>query len=240
MSEEAENAVRCFERWSRTHVVFYHNDMRLTALFPVNRCLHKENICQNIKACGHEQDCHQFDRHRLLSNAWKFRNGGIKLCRGGVWEWIHAVYNQENLLGMLLAGARRANPEFARKYPVYTSPEPRWQLPAGCDTGDLLPVDAENHEDEFVMEGLRQLAARLQELGCRLCEINIGENRLSPGERLRLLIDRQYRNEGFGIATLAKYYHLSTSRMYHMIKKETGKSLKEPVNEIRLTEACNL
>lgn len=90
------------------------------------------------------------------------------------------------------------------------------------------------------MEGLRQLAARLQELGCRLCEISIGENRLSPGERLQLLIDRQYRNEGFGIATLAKYYHLSTSRMYHMIKKETGKSFKELVNEIRLTEACNL
>ena len=92
MSEEAENAVRCFERWSRTHVVFYHNDTRLTAMFPFNRSIHKENVCRNIKLCGYERICQRFDQERLLANAWKFRNGGVKLCPGGVWEWIHAVY----------------------------------------------------------------------------------------------------------------------------------------------------
>ena len=99
MSEEAENAVRCFERWSRTHVVFYHNDTRLTAMFPVNRYLHRENVCRSIKACGYERACQNFDSDRLLANAWKFRNGGVKLCPGGVWEWIHSVYWQDDLLG---------------------------------------------------------------------------------------------------------------------------------------------
>lgn len=237
MSEEAENAVRCFERWSRTHVVFYHNDTRLTAMFPFNRSIHKENVCRNIKLCGYERICQRFDQERLLANAWKFRNGGVKLCPGGVWEWIHAVYWQDDLLGMLLAGGRRANPKLARKYPVYQSSAPPWQLPTGCDAASLPPVDEENSEDEFVMEGLRQLAARLQELGHRECEKNIGENRLSQAERLRLLIDRRYRNNGFNVESLAHHYHLSTSRMYHVIKQETGKSFKELVNEIRLTEA---
>ncbi|UKI32608.1 MAG: hypothetical protein L6W00_03290 [Lentisphaeria bacterium] len=217
--------------------MFYHNDTRLTAMFPVNRYLHRENVCRSIKACGYERACQNFDSDRLLANAWKFRNGGVKLCPGGVWEWIHAVYWQDDLLGMLLAGGRRANPKLARKYPVYRSSSPPWQLPTGCDAASLPPVDEENNEDEFVMEGLRQLAARLQELGHRECEKNIGENRLSQAERLRLHIDRRYRNNGFNVESLAHHYHLSTSRMYHVIKQETGKSFKELVNEIRLTDA---
>lgn len=238
MNDEAENAVRCFERWSRTHIVFYQNDIRLTTLFPVNRYLHKENVCRNIKACGHERACQYFDSNQLLANAWKFRDGGIKLCPGGVWEWIHALYWQDNLLGILLAGGRRANFKLARKYPVYKSSEPPWQLPPGCDVDSLLPVDEANEEDEFVMEGLRQLAARLQNLCCH--QKYIGENQLSRADRLRLLIDRLHRFEGFSVEMLARHYHLSTSRMYHVIKQETGKSFKELINEIRLGEARNL
>lgn len=240
MSEEAENAVRCFEHWSRTHVVFYHNDTRLTAMFPFNRSIHKENVCRSIKLCGYERTCQRFDQEQLLANAWKFRNGGIKLCPGGVWEWIHAVYWQDDLLGILLAGSRRANSKLARKYPVYQSSEPPWQLPADCDADALLPVDEANNEDEWIMEGLRQLAARLQNLAHRQCEKSLGENRLSQADRLRLLIDRWYRINGFNIRFLARHYHLSASRMYHVIKQETGKSLKELVNEIRLADARNL
>lgn len=80
-------------------------------MFPFNRSIHKENVCRNIKLCGYERICQRFDQERLLANAWKFRNGGVKLCPGGVWEWIHAVYWQDDLLGMLLAGGRRANPK---------------------------------------------------------------------------------------------------------------------------------
>lgn len=240
MGEEAENAVRCFERWSRTHVVFYHNDVRLTAMFPVNRYIHRENVCLSIKAGGYERACQHFDSKQLLANAWKFRDGGVKLCPGGVWEWIHAVYWQDNLMGILLAGGRRANLKLARKYPLYKSPGPPWQLPPDCTAENLPPVDEENGEDELVMEGLRQLAARLQNLCSQQCQKEFGENRLSSAERLRLIIERRYRYKGFNVEELAQHYHLSTSRMYHLIKEETGKSLKELVNEIRLAEACKL
>lgn len=240
MGEEAENAVRCFERWSRTHVTFYHKDIRLTAMFPVNRYIHRENVCLSIKAYGYERACQHFDSNQLLANAWKFRDGGIKLCPGGVWEWIHAVYSQDNLLGILLAGGRRANLELARKYPVYRSPGPPWQLPPDCTAENLPPVDEKNGEDELVMEGLRQLAARLQNLCSRQCQKDFGENCLSQAERLRFIVERCYRYKGFNIAELAQHYHLSKSRMFHLIKEETGKSLTELINEIRLKEACNL
>ena len=240
MSEEAENAVRCFERWSRTHVVFYHNDVRLTAMFPFNRSIHKENVCRNIKLCGYEYTCQRFDQERLLANAWKFRDGGIKLCPGGVWEWIHAVYWQDDLLGILLAGGRRSNEKLASKYPIYRDTTQVWQLPPECDADNLPPIDEANNEDERVMEGLRQLAARLQNLAHHQCEKSLGENRLSQADRLRLLIDRGYRKKGFDVKFLARHYHLSASRMYHVIKQETGKSFKELVNEIRLADACNM
>ncbi len=240
MIDELEYAVLCFERWSRTEVTFYEYDVRLSSIFPHNRCIHQSGYCSLVKAAGNENRCHNFDRRRLLVNAWKYRDGGVKLCRGGVWEWIQSVYSGGVLLGVLLAGPRRIDPELARKYPVYQSAEPPYELPFRPEERGVPALDAASGEDEWVREGLLQLAARIQVYYERNCAMMLDENKLPRPERLRMLIERMYHNRTCSIGFLAEEIHLSVGRTQHLVKEATGMSFMEFLKDLRLTEAAEL
>ncbi len=238
MFEELENAFLCFEHWSNTQVIFYDSPLVISQY---SRSMHRNSYCQIVKACGHEKQCAAFDWKQLMLNAHKFRNGGIKICRGGLWEWFCPVFQQDDkLIGVLLAGQRIANAEAAGKFPVYQTKDPLWKLSDTPEMHGIPPLDLSSGEDEWVMEGLRQLTARVRDICLRHCTEDLKRENLPRKEFLRLLFERLHRNDDFSVETLAKYFHLSTSRMYHLIKKISGKTFQQLCNELRLKEATDL
>lgn len=240
MTDELETAIRCFERWSGLQVVFYYYDYSLIGLYRHNRGLHTHRLCLAVKACGYEKQCMDFDFSGLWANAMKFRNGGLKLCPGGACEWIHSVYHDNRLLGMLLAGLRLPPPEQLKKYPLHRHQGNGYQLPFTPEECGIAPVDPASGEDEWIMEGLRQLAARVETICFSYCGTDLSSTYLPRSEMILPLIERYHRYPDFSVGLLAREFHLSRNRMYHLIKEATGKSFRQLCNEVRLAEAADL
>lgn len=240
MTDELETAILCFERWSGMRVVFYYYDYRLIGLYQHNRGLHTCQLCRTAKACGYEKACMDFDLDQLRSHVLKFRNGGIKLCPGGICEWIHPVYHENHPLGMLQAGACLPSPELLKKYPLYRYWEREYELTQSAEECGVIPVDMAAGRDEWIMEGLRQLAARVGIICASYCRTDLDSTRVPRGEMILPLIERHHRKPEFSVGFLAREFRLSRNRMYHFIKETTGRTFQELCCEVRLNEAVNL
>jgi AraC-like DNA-binding protein len=131
---------------------------------------------------------------------------------------------------MLEAGLRKPLPDMDYPFPVISEP-----ITAAINDSTLKFAEIE--EVKHVMEGMRQLAARLQTWYEALHKQEPEYSKDQRHVQLHKLFQRNYRSK-LNLAKVAKFMHLSPSRTAHVIKEITGKNFKDVLNEYRLRDAC--
>lgn len=231
MFDIVEHAIRCFESWSETTVMIFDFSTDFSPLLPHNKKFHNYKCCQAVKIFDNAKRCVQFDYWAMQREIWRHPDGCLKLCHCNLFEWIIPIYSQEKLLCLLEAGIRKPKPGIEYTLPVLKEPSSGY-------IKDFPGVrELTNEEAEQVMEGLRQLAARLQ-LWHKMFhgEFNSMEN--IPRHVLLHRIMKSARGKYLTLDSLASMMYLSPSRTAHVIKEITGKSFKQVQNEYRLKHAC--
>lgn len=225
-----DTAVACFEGWSGFNLAFYDNMNYFSSCFSINREYHYHALCENIKCGGKEEQCYDFDSYATRRNAIRFRNGGIKICHAGVLELLMPVYVGDLLAAMMVAGVRRPPEKLPFGVPVLQAKTVR--------NAPGLSGIRKTTEKELatVLEGLRQLAARLRYWLEEKPEDLISSDTMSRAAIIELEVQRNGR-EGVSLARIAALLHLSRSRAAHAVREATGKSLSELVLEQRLERA---
>ncbi len=226
-----EQAVACFEKWSSTTVTVYDFEP-IFYLSDMPRSMHLCRECSLVKkACLRK--CVDFDYVGYRARKWDYPDGCLKICHAGFLEWVMPVHYKERMLAVLMAGIRLAPDSVPAGFPHYISKEKRLD--------NVFPELKKTDEEEIlhVMEGLRQLAARLSQWFGTVQNDPELHTTLKRDEQILFLIRRHSRGN-MSLAELAKYLHLSPSRAAHLVKETTGKSFKALVSEYRLERAAKL
>ena len=224
MFKVAENAVKCFEKWSNTKVALHGYTPAWSNLLPVKYSIHRHHACREIKHRSGEDNCVECDMIQLRNVISDYPFGGIKICPHNIAEWFLPLRDERGIQAILFSGIRRIPENYSFELPIFKSKfVSAAQVPAGVNI--LAPG-----EETFVMEGLNQLAARIIQLF-----IQSESNRLDlpRSSRIIQIIRKHYRNPDLS-ALLCAELSLSESRMRHVIPLETGSSLQELVINIRL------
>ena len=235
MFDLPEKAIRCFEMWSGTTVVIHGYSNIYELMIDVDRTNHQHVLCRQAKRSGEGKFCEPVDVEMLSGEIGRFRNGGMKRCRAGLLEWFMPVWDDIQLQAILFAGVRTAPAQWTPAVPFldFDRAEPgrcRWP-------GRLIAPG----EDELVLEGLAQLAARLKQFFDPIRENVIADHQNIPRDVLiRYLICRNYHKPGKSLEIISRALSLSKSRTLHVIKEETGQNLLDLLNSVRLNKACFL
>lgn len=226
-----EQAIQCFEELTGTCVACYvHSAIFTQAL---KQRIHNTLPCNEMKKYS-ERHCIQYDCLGLCRDAWKFPEGGVKLCYAGILEWVMPVMREGKLLCLLTAGIRRPPQEEIPTELIQIQPD------APIHPPDLSTVPRTDRKELFrTMEALRQLAARLLQWHEKMYRGDFAEADLSRGDLIRIIINREASKQ-ITLEALAKKIHLSPSRTAHLVKEETGQSFMELLMENRLDYASNL
>lgn len=230
-----EKAVRCFETWSGTTVSIHGYCKEYELMFDISRSKHQHPLCMQIKRtqCG-AVSCPTVDMAQLASEIHRFRSGGIKRCPSGLLEFFMPVWDGIRLQAILFAGVRRAPENWIPAVPML-------DLGQGSDGCTLEAQVLKDGEEEMILEGLAQLAARLKQFVDPLRDNVLGDKQDMPRDMLiRYLICRHYSKPGQSLDIISKALSLSKSRTLHVIKEETGQNLLELLNSVRLNNACFL
>ena len=217
-----EWAIRCFERWSETRVALYDHSGEFGLLLGPERFVHRHVPCRQAKEYD-ERRCIRFDQTAVARELWRQPRGLLKLCHGGLLEWVAPLF-VDGRLKLILNAGWRCPPE--KELAGYTLLADRRLVL----TGRRVEAD----ELEWIMEGLRQLAARLGQLS--LATLRPPEA-VSRQMKIHAFLLRRCR-EKIGIAELAAALHLSESRVVHVVREETGCGFRELLTGYRLRLAA--
>jgi AraC-like DNA-binding protein len=236
MSSELENILNFFEKWSGLRVNLYdHTNGQLNVHLSYKYMMHMHEECVIVKKKYGGAKCFQFDRSIITDQSWSFRNGGVKICPYGFMEWVMPVYKDfHTLICTIIVGIRQAPARIPEG--IYTSGDYFLSIKSN------LPTTKTTNEEEilFIMEGLRQLAARVQ-LWHQNQNMKIKNEAASEPRASRILsYIRQNFFTNITISSLAKHLHVSNSRAMHIIKELTGKTFKQTVFEFRIKLARHL
>ena len=232
MLDIPENAIKCFEKWSRTSVTVFDFSTFFSPTLPQSRNWHLHRSCELAKLADNSRQCVQIDRQTMKQEIWHYRQGCLKICHRNLLEWVVPVYSQEKLLCILEAGIRRPKPGAVYDIPTFQVPAD----PPGILCPEVPEVDVE--EARMVMEGLRQLAARLH-----LWYEDYHKEQSEHNTTREVMLHRFFKKhcrESLSLQMLAQELHLSPSRTAHVVKEITGKNFKEIVTEYRMRYICLL
>ncbi len=188
------------------------------------RFVHRHTACRR----GKEQTpcrCVEFDVDELRRNIWNHRDGMLKICHEGLLEWVMPLYRRNRPLLIITAGWRRPP---AGKLPFACIADGAGEAPEGEET--------DTAELELVMEGLRQLTARLGEW-FDADEKPLPDAPLERGAFIHAYLRQHCRNNP-SVADLAKALHLSPSRTIHAVREATGSSFQTLLTGYRLRYAA--
>ncbi len=231
MFDVVERAIRCFENWSGTTVMIFDFSADFSPLLPADKKFHNYKCCEAAKIFDNAKRCIQFDFWTMQQEAWRYRDGFLKLCHCGLLEWVIPLYSQDKLLCLLEAGIRKPAPGVEYTLPILKE-SPSGYIRQFPDVRELT-----NEEAEQVMEGLRQLATRLL-FWHRTLHEELDNMENAPRHVLLHRIMKSAKGKKMNLKTLASMMHLSPSRAAHVIKEITGKSFKQVQNEYRLKHVC--
>ena len=231
MLRTPEQAIECFEELTATRVSCYVHSAIFTQALKYR--IHNTVPCREMKKIS-EESCIRYDCLWFCRNAWKFPEGGVKLCHAGILEWVMPVMREGKLLCLLTAGIRRPPKEGIPTELILIQPD------APIHPPDLSAVPETDRKELFrTLEAFRQLAARLLQWHEKMYRGDFAETDLSRGDLIRIIINREA-SKHIRLESLAKKIHLSPSRTAHLVKEETGLSFMELLMENRLDYAANL
>lgn len=232
MLKVPEQAVLCFEEWSKTRVVLYDMARVFLPLMSLRRNIHEHPVCRASKIADSAKGCCDFDFWVTKDQIWQYPEGCLKLCHCGLLEWCMPVSSNNVHLCILEAGIRLPKPGVIYDFPMIREKSSGIVKNSGITFMDIS-------EAELVMEGLRQLAARLQ-LWYELIHGESREGNEVPRHiQIYKFFQRNFRSN-IDLSVLAKVLCLSPSRAAHVVKEITGRSFKEILNEYRMREICML
>lgn len=238
-----EMAICAYEQWSRLHIVVHDLDRSL--LFPylsATHVRHAQPWCAAVKGAGLLYKCHAFESDHLHRVIVDYPEGRTHLCHAGLVEWVAPVWLEDRLVLILFAGQRLPGQSLTT---FVRDPAPSTRaLP--WDRGMKLPPPVEEAESTLLLEGLRQLAARLQ-LWLIEAQKFVGHPIQRPSQsdlasRRNFVFNFIYRHhyKAVTLVDLAAELHLSESRAAHVVKEACGASFGVLLTEARIRSAATL
>lgn len=241
--EIPELAIKTFETWSGLHVVVRDiEENKLVPYLPPCYVKHSQPLCAAIKGSQYRIKCHNFEWVFMRNEIIKFPHGRIHVCHAGLLEWIVPVFLDGELALMLFAGQRLAGPDLSD---LYYDPAPS-SVPLPWKKDTALPTQVSQPEVDLYLEGLRQLGARLRAWLVEAQKLTSGPlhppkyNDLSTRRNYILRFIHRRHVDALTLDDLAKEFHLSKSRMAHIVKEACGRSFGDLVTEARVRSARGL
>lgn len=238
-----ETAIITFEAWSNLRVFIWDIDKIhfLPYLAPV-RINFDFPHCLALRNSELHDKCIFFEQTYTFEEIGKHPEGISKVCHAGLVEWCIPIFLEHQVVSILYAGHRTA----ISSIPIdLTDPQPvSTNLPWDDDLH--MPELVTQNEAALFMEGLRQLAARLQ-LWLLEAQTIVGKppllsrkNDLISRRNLILNFIYEKHTEQISLADLATYLHLSESRTSHVVKEACGRTFSTLLVEARIRSATTL
>jgi len=229
---EPELAIGCFERWSGLTVTVHDLQGRLEPYLAGTRHWHAAPLCAAIKRSPHGAKCIAFDGVRVHAEMSQFAEGRIQVCHAGLVEAVQPVWRGDQWELILFAGQRVQGPGLA----AARDPQDATPLPDGAPRPAILGQE----EAQLVLEGLRQLGARLRIWLDERISPAVAQRLPPPSDRRgqisQFIADRHH--EGVGLADLARGLGLSRHRTAHVVKALFARTFVDLLTEARLRSAC--
>jgi AraC-like DNA-binding protein len=237
-------AVEAFESLAGHRIVIHDLLGYLQPFTRPEKHRHTNAFCEAVKNSGYERLCTETDWLTLHGEIGGEPEGIVKICPAGLVECVVPILLGDQLGAVLFAGVRRPGRDLVADR---TSPS----LPAGCvqwPAGIAPPSPIGQSEAQHVLEGLRQLAARLRVwwLECGEAATASGSPRygahVDPAARSVRIRDflRSRHTEKVTLKDLAEHLGLSPGRTAHVVREVCGRPFSELLTRLRLSTAIVL
>lgn len=231
-----EEAIKAFEHFTGLNVTVHDLSGYIWPFLPPLRPAHSSPLCRVVKMGKFNQRCIRLEVTELRQKLDSLTGGKIHICHAGLVEWIMPVTRDNRIVAILFSGQRLPGKDLEVELDL---PQSRaLQLQGITDR----PAEVDAAEAQYVLESLRQLAARFSELIESIHEYpSAGDSSLSNLRR-RSIFDfvRNRYMQPVGIETLADELNLSPSRCAHVVQDLTGFTLAQLLRKERLRTAANM
>ena len=193
--------------------------------------IHDNSYCIYIKTCE-EARCHCVERQPCIIE--KCKNGAFSgACYAGVFEYVYPITDGIETVGFIsVSGYKCENQESYIK---------RMSEKYGLSYDNLKNVYNSLKEQKLTREKIDTLIFPL----CQMIELAYMKNNPNPYEKLSQeeKIERYLKSnhtENISLSDIAKQFLCSKSHISHIFKKKTGKSIREYINDLRISDAKTL
>lgn len=233
---DPEAAIQVFENWSRTHVTIHDLGNSLNFNLSAHRFQHHHPFCTFVKSSGFDRKCIKFEIDQLREEIHLYPEGRAHVCHAGLVECVYPIMEKGSLKWVFFAGP---------KIPVRgLSLDKTMPLSTIADSISNRVKEKDYLLDQFeldsIMEGLRQLASRIQVWHQNYLKGH--ENitlKKSRKETLLHYLQLNFKKE-IGLSHIALLFNISESRAAHITKEEFGDTFIALLQNIRLKSACTL
>ena len=234
-----ERAICAFEDLADVSVTVHDLDGSIWPYIAPSRHRHRGAFCDAVKYGADGHKCLAFDVEtirqtfaaELTSKQLRMDQGFVKLCHAGLVEAVVPVAHEGHLRWVLFAGQRLANKQLQTFFR-----DPQRPTPITWPGHVLAPETVDDRVAQRLLEGLRQLAARLQ-LWAESRQ-STGESAARPAAIRRFIAERH--RDPVQIADLAAVLGVSETRAVHLVGECCGQSFQNLLTEARLSTAAAL
>lgn len=235
-----EQAITAYEAWAKVRVTVHDLEGTLWPYLPAVRFNHDSAACFAVKGRRYNNECIRSDMTHLRKSLANSPEGQVKVCHAGLVECVVPVFMEGDLRWILFAGVRRPGKKLscAQCDTRQTRGRDVWQ------GSRIAPAPLDDPEAFQILEGLRQLAARLR---CWLSDIGqrpavTGDPTTTPLARWRLIQQfmAHYSSGPARLADLADVMGVSETRAGHIVRELCGKTFLQLLTEARVRTASVL
>lgn len=238
-----ETAITTFETWSGLQIFIW--DLDETALTPYvlpARTQETYPHCITVQSRGLHHKCVAFEQHFVYGEIGNHPEGLTKVCHAGLLEWAVPIILEGRIIAILYAGQGLVGHNL--RITLSDSQSGSTDLSWAATHPPLKLIDTA--KSALYLEGLRQLAARLQ-LWLIEAQRIVGQSpHISPKSdwmtRRNVILNfiHQHHTERITMADLATLLHLSQSRTAHVVKEVCGQTFSNLVVAARIRSATTL
>lgn len=230
-----ENAILAFEELAGVRVTVHDWEGTLYPFLRPERFLHASPHCQAVKAANFYMDCIRFDMDRVRREILNFPDGRVQMCHAGLVECVVPVLGEKGLRWTFFAGVMQpaGDLELDGVDPQQTGARTVW-IKRGLNAQTV-----KNDRAMRILEGLRQLAARLR---CWLIDAEQGIGANLPADRWRVIqwfVAHRY-TQSARVEELAELMGVTETRCRHLVREVTGKGFLELLTNARISAAAVL